>query len=200
MTRGTKQLDDSQRQLAEATARVIAKAEKENLADPPEKLITRHALRFLARGYIELRDLLRDLHDRVDQTDPHDPIGIVLTECGLERRPRDWDDGPRLVPTPSPIESLSSKQLLQLYCCTMHEVEGFFVKHATFIVRHWDGMDGCWTNCTGAVAHDEALRTWAAKTEGGSKNIAYAEIDYYRIFPGGTHMLWDGSEGREMNR
>jgi len=196
----TKQLDDSQRQLAEAAARVIAKGEEINLPDPPEKLVTALALRFLARGYIELRDLLRDLHDRVDQTDPHDPIGVALTECGLERRPHDWIDGPRLVSTPAPIESMSADQLLKLYCRTMNEVEGVFVKYETFVVRHWDGMDGCWTDCTGGVGRDEALRAWADKTEGGSKHVAYDEIDYYRIFPGGTHMLWDGSEGKEMHR
>jgi hypothetical protein len=64
----------------------------------------------------------------------------------------------------------------------------------------WDGMDGCWTNCTGEVSRDEALRTWAKETDGGTQRVKFDEIDYYRIFPGGTRMAWDGSEGREMFR
>lgn len=73
-------------------------------------------------------------------------------------------------------------------------------KHETFIVRQWDGMDGCWTDCTGEVSRDEALRVWAKYTADGTRNIKYAEIDYYQIFPGGTRMVWDGSDGAEMHR
>ncbi len=75
-----------------------------------------------------------------------------------------------------------------------------FARHETFIVRQWDGMDGCWTDCTGEVSRDEALRVWADYTQQGTKRVAYKEIDYYAIFPGGTCMLYDGSEGREMHR
>lgn len=75
-----------------------------------------------------------------------------------------------------------------------------FTKHKTFIVRVWDGMDGCWTDCTGEVDRDEALRVWADRTKNGTEATKYADIDYYMIFPGGTRMNWDGSEGREMFR
>jgi hypothetical protein len=75
-----------------------------------------------------------------------------------------------------------------------------FAKHATFIVRVWDGMDGCWTDCSGEISRDEALHVWADRTDNGARRVSYAEIDYYAIFPGGTRMLWDGSEGREMHR
>ena len=75
-----------------------------------------------------------------------------------------------------------------------------FTKHATFVVRLWDGMDGCWCDCTGAVSRAEALRVWAERTNGGTQHIAYAEISYFAIFPGATRMLWDGSEGKEMHR
>jgi hypothetical protein len=61
-------------------------------------------------------------------------------------------------------------------------------------------MDGCWTDCTGEVGRDAALRVWAERTDGGTRCVAYAEIDYYRIFPGGTRMNSDGSEGRELHR
>jgi hypothetical protein len=97
------------------------------------------------------------------------------------------------------VEGLSADQLAALY----HRVMGSaidFTKHATFVVRLWDGMDGCWTDCTGEVGRDEALRVWAKKTNGGVHRVSYGEIDYYAIFPGDTRMLWDGSEGMEMHR
>jgi hypothetical protein len=82
----------------------------------------------------------------------------------------------------------------------MHETAQGFVKCETYVVRVWDGMDGCWTDCTGEVGRDAALRVWAERTDGGTRCVAYAEIDYYRIFPGGTRMNSDGSEGRELHR
>lgn len=199
-------LNDSARQLAEAAARVIAKAEEIGLPDPPHKLgVTEPALRLLARCHIELRDQVRALHDLVDQTDPNDPIGVALTKVGLERRPVEVavPSKPRLVyppMTPAEVAALSADDLLTIYCRAMHEVADVFVKYASYVVRGWDGMDGYWTDCTGEVSREEALRVWAARTDGGAHRIGYAEIDYYRIFPGGTRMDWDGSEGREMHR
>ncbi len=69
-----------------------------------------------------------------------------------------------------------------------------------FIVRLWDGMDGCWCDCTEAVSGQEALRIWKERTNKGTEKISYSEIDYYKIFPADTHMHWDGKEGREMFR
>jgi hypothetical protein len=196
-----KPLDDTARQLAEVAARVIAKAEEIHLPDLPEKLVTTHAMRFLARACIELRDQVRALHDLVDQTDPNDPIGCALTKVGLARRPPDWTtaSGPRLVLTPAQITALSGDQLIELYRRVMGAALDF-AKHETFVVRLWDGMDGCWTDCTGDVGRDEALRGWAERTDGGTHRVSYSEIDYFAIFPGGTRMLWDGSEGMEMHR
>ncbi len=224
-----KPLDDSERQLAEAAARVLAKAEEIGLPDGPEALITPHATRFLARGYIELRDTLRDLHDRIDQIarvaingalievarqqggiaptiiDEAKSEGMLAAKpfmAGLPRRPPDWSEtAPRLVRSPAEIAALTSDQLVEIYCHTMHDIAEVFVKYETYIVRHWDGMDGCWTDVTGDIAREEALRAWADRTDGGTHHVAYNEIDYYRIFPGGTRMHWDGSdEGREMHR
>jgi hypothetical protein len=199
-------LNDSARQLAEAAARVIAKAAEIGLPDPPDKLgITEHAFRLLARAYIELRDQVRALHDLVDQTDPNDPIGVALTQVGLERRPIEVavTSKPRLIYPPmtsAQVAALSADELLTIYCRSMREVADVFVKYETYVVRGWDGMDGCWTDCTGEVGREEALRVWAERTDGGTHRIGYAEIDYYRIFPGGARMNWDGSEGREMHR
>ncbi len=199
-------LNDSARQLAEAASRVIAKAEEQGFPDPPHQLgIPAAAFGLLARCHIELRDQVRALHDLVDQTDPNDPIGVALTKVGLERRPVEvaLPSKPRLVyppMTPAQVAALSVDELLAIYCRVMHEVAEVFVKYESYIVRGWDGMDGCWTDCTGEVDRDKALRVWAERTDGGAHRIGYAEIDYYRIFPGGTRMDWDGSEGREMFR
>jgi hypothetical protein len=198
----TRKLDEEARQLAEAAARLIAKAEEVGLADTPDQLgIPLHAIRLLARAHVELRDAFRTLHDLVDHTDPTNPITITLGKLGLERRPQDWTSGkPRLVRETTKTEGWSTDQLVALYCRVMREIEGVLVKYESCVVRQWDGMDGCWTDCTGEVGLDEALRHWAEKTDGGAHHVAFAEIDYYRIFPGGMKMLWDGSEGKEMHR
>jgi len=193
-------LNDNARMLAEATARVIAKAEEIGLPDAPDKLVTTHAIRFLARAHVELRDQIRSLHDLVDQADPTDPIRAALTKIGLVRRPPDWAGEPRLIRTPVQIEGLDADQLVDLYRGVMRARAIDFTKHETFVVRVWDGMDGCWTDCTGEVSRDKALRVWAENTDGGARHISYDEIDYYAIFPGDTRMLWDGSEGQEMHR
>ena len=104
------------------------------------------------------------------------------------------------MPTPAEVAKLSESDLLTIYCLVMGESKDVFAKYESYVVRVWDGMDGCWTDCTGAVEGGEALRYWAERTSGGSHHVAYAEIDYYRIFPGSTRMIWDGSEGGEMHR
>lgn len=188
--------------IAETTARLIVKTEEPEL--PATLDFPPGAIQLLAGAYVKLRDQVRALHDLVDLTDPNDPIGTALTKVGLARRPSDEiATGPRLVPTPivpEAVAAMSADQVLAIYCRVMREVADVFVKYETYVVRHWDGMDGCWTDCTGEVNRDEALRYWAEKTDGGTRRVSYNEIDYYRIFPGGTSMLWDGSENREMHR
>lgn len=97
-----------------------------------------------------------------------------------------------------------ASELLALYVRVMGP-SGMFLpidsaEHTTFIVRVWDGMDGCWTDCTGEVDRDEALRVWADRTKNGTVATKYDDIDYYAIYPGDTRMHFDGSEGREMFR
>lgn len=197
-------MTDAERQLAEVAARLIVEAERARLPDTPDKLLDVRVLRVLARSHVELRDQVRALHDRVDQTDPRDPIGVALTEVGLARRPRDWTHGkPHLVRPPTKIDQinqLSIEHLLDLYCRVMNEVERVFVKYESYVLRSWDGIDGCWTDITGDVDREKVLRCWAEYTDGGTRRISFDEIDYYRIFPGGTRMLWDGSDGKEMHR
>jgi len=97
---------------------------------------------------------------------------------------------------------MTEQELRDLYVGIMkpHDLD-FDDTQARFIVRQWDGMDGCWTDCTDeSVTALEALESWSKYTEGGTKCTSFNEIDYYRIFPGGTRMKWDGSDGREMFR
>ena len=75
-----------------------------------------------------------------------------------------------------------------------------FSSDGKFTVRIWDGMDGCWTDVVAGVDAEAALATWLQKTAGGTRNVRFDEIDYYRIFPVDTRMVWDGGPGREMFR
>jgi hypothetical protein len=89
---------------------------------------------------------------------------------------------------------------LELYVEVMKPCDLDLTAEGPFVVRMWDGMDGAWCNVTGAVSADEALRVWAERTKDGTVRVAFAEIDYFRIFAHDTAMFWDGGEGREMHR
>lgn len=65
-------------------------------------------------------------------------------------------------------------------------------------LRHWDGMDGTWTDVGPAQTPHEALKSWFRKTEGGEKNTKFDDTDYYRVFDAGTKMKW--GDGAEMFR
>jgi hypothetical protein len=130
-------------------------------------------------------------------------VGAYVNTTPNARRhafPSDAGAQLRAVPPPAAVAKLSEPDLLTIYCLVMRETKDGFLKYERYIVRVWDGMDGCWTDCTGEVDREAALRYWAEQTDGGTHRVAFAEIDYYRIFPGGTRMTWDGSEGREMHR
>jgi hypothetical protein len=69
-----------------------------------------------------------------------------------------------------------------------------------WIVRLWDGMDGCWSDVTEETDAFTALSVWVLKTGSGKHNWRFDDIDYYRIFPAETRMIWDGEAGRELFR
>lgn len=59
-----------------------------------------------------------------------------------------------------------------------------------FVVRLYDGFDYEWMDVSTAVPKVVAERILAEKTANGTRNTSYADIDYYRIFPADTKMLY----------
>lgn len=59
-----------------------------------------------------------------------------------------------------------------------------------FVVRLWDGFDYCWMDVSEPVLKEEAQKVLNEKTENGTKNTCYSDIDYYAIFPADTQMLF----------
>lgn len=61
----------------------------------------------------------------------------------------------------------------------------------TFIVRHYDGFDGDWLDITDPLPWEEAKAVWNERTNNGTKNTKYDDIDYYKVFPSDTRMLFE---------
>ena len=60
-----------------------------------------------------------------------------------------------------------------------------------FVVRLWDGFDGCWINVFGPATEAECKKELDKLTENGTKNTSYSDIDYYAIYPADTVMLYN---------
>lgn len=59
-----------------------------------------------------------------------------------------------------------------------------------FVVRLYDGFDNEWMDVSKPLPREEAQKVWEEKTNGGTKNASYNDIDYYRVFPAHTKMLY----------
>lgn len=70
------------------------------------------------------------------------------------------------------------------------------MKEDLYVVRLYDGFDNEWIDISELVSKEEADRILAEKTENGTKNTCFDNIDYYRIFPADTIMFFS-QEGRE---
>jgi hypothetical protein len=64
-----------------------------------------------------------------------------------------------------------------------------------FVVRLYDGFDNTWIDVTATVPRAEADRVFAEKTGNGTHHVRFADIDYYRIFPADTQMLYSTAAG-----
>ena len=65
-----------------------------------------------------------------------------------------------------------------------------------YVVRLWDGMDGTWTDVSSPLSKQNARKVYMDKTKGGTKNVSYSEIDYYRIFDANSTMHY--SNGKSL--
>ena len=65
-----------------------------------------------------------------------------------------------------------------------------------FIVRQYDGFDNEWIDISKPMSKEEAKELWNKRTEDGTKNTCFADIDYYEIFPADTVMHYSSKEGR----
>ena len=57
-----------------------------------------------------------------------------------------------------------------------------------YIVRLYDGFDNKWMDISEEMSHDKALKFLNKKTNNGTQNTSYDDIDYYKIFPADTVM------------
>ena len=64
-----------------------------------------------------------------------------------------------------------------------------------FVVRVYDGMDNQWCDCTGPLSKDDAMAEWNRLTEKGTVKYHFDHIDYYRVFPADSRMLYSGGFG-----
>jgi hypothetical protein len=64
-----------------------------------------------------------------------------------------------------------------------------------FIVRLYDGFDNQWIDITEPVSEEVALKIWNEKTDNGTKKSKFEHIDYYRVFPANTKMLFSDGVG-----
>ena len=64
-------------------------------------------------------------------------------------------------------------------------------KSKLFIVRQYDGFDHEWIDITSAVSKEDADKVWNKETRNGTRKTEFADIDYYKIFPADTKMLFD---------
>jgi len=67
-----------------------------------------------------------------------------------------------------------------------------------YVVRQWDGMDGLWMDVSEPVSADEAKKICNEKTNNGTKNTKFGDIDYYAIYPADTNMLRDVSNYEKL--
>lgn len=59
-----------------------------------------------------------------------------------------------------------------------------------YIVRLYDGFDNKWLDISEPVSWDEAREIWNQKTKNGIEKTKFDDIDYFKIFPADTVMLY----------
>lgn len=59
-----------------------------------------------------------------------------------------------------------------------------------FVVRLYDGFDNEWMDVCDPCSKEQADEILRVRTANGTKNTSYSDIDYYRVFPANTKMLY----------
>jgi hypothetical protein len=59
-----------------------------------------------------------------------------------------------------------------------------------WVVRLYDGFDNIWMDVSKPLPHNEANKIWMERTKDGTKNTKFSDIDYYRLFPADSKMLY----------
>ncbi len=88
------------------------------------------------------------------------------------------------------LEKATFEELKDIYEGIMHPHD--LTQEGPWVLRVWDGMDGCWCDVGSPGAPEAVLRRWFEETKGGEEKTKFADIDYYRIFPANTRMLYAG--------
>jgi hypothetical protein len=68
-------------------------------------------------------------------------------------------------------------------------------KTKLFVVRLYDGFDNQWIDVSKKVTRDKAQEIWNEKTKNGTEKTSFGDIDYFKIFPADTRMLYSGGFG-----
>lgn len=69
-----------------------------------------------------------------------------------------------------------------------------------YVVRLYDGFDNMWLDVSGPLPYDKAKEIWLEKTNNGTKFTKFNDIDYYKIFPADTRMMYSSEAGYRGRR
>jgi len=78
---------------------------------------------------------------------------------------------------------------LEAYKWDQNFLKKLFDKNRLYVVRLYDGFDNEWMDISEPSTYEEAEKLWNERTENGTKNTEFDDIDYYAIYPADTQML-----------
>ena len=78
---------------------------------------------------------------------------------------------------------------LEAYKWDQNFLKKLFEENRLYVVRLYDGFDNEWIDISEPSTYEEAEKLWNERTENGTKNTEFDDIDYYAIYPADTQML-----------
>ncbi len=73
-------------------------------------------------------------------------------------------------------------------------------KEKLYVVRLYDGFDNIWMDVSEPLPYDKAKEIWLERTNGGRTRTKFEHIDYYKIFPADTRMMYSTEAGYKGRR